>query len=83
MTKKYYTDPEMAKQLGISLSRLRAKLSEGCFLPPRIELPNSRTRLWSIAKFEKWLESYEKNSVSQVALRSKNQLRNRRLRRNQ
>ena len=36
---KYYTDKEVAGLLGISLGRLRNKLSAGQPLPPRIQPP--------------------------------------------
>ena len=53
--KKYYTDKEVAGLLGISLGRLRNKLSAGQPLPPRIQPPGCRNRLWSREAVYDWL----------------------------
>jgi len=39
----YYTDQDIARLLGISLGRLRNKLTAGNPLPPRIGKPNNLT----------------------------------------
>ena len=52
---KYYTDDEIAILLGISLGRLRNKLSAGHPLPPRIQPPGCRNRLWSCEAVHEWL----------------------------
>ena len=41
----YYTDEDIAQLLGISLGRLRNKLTAGSPLPPRIQPPGCRNRL--------------------------------------
>ncbi|MDJ0871373.1 MAG: hypothetical protein QNJ87_06365 [Gammaproteobacteria bacterium] len=41
----YYTDQDIARLLGISLGRLRNKLTAGSPLPPRIQPPGCRNRL--------------------------------------
>jgi len=43
---RYYTDTEIAGLLGITLGRLRNKLCAGSPLPPRIQPPGFRNRLW-------------------------------------
>lgn len=43
---KYYTDDQIAGLLAISLGRFRNKLCVGNPLPPRIEPPDFRNRLW-------------------------------------
>jgi hypothetical protein len=43
--RRYYTDKELAGLLGISLGRLRNKLSAGQSLPPRIQPPVAATGL--------------------------------------
>ena len=55
---KYYTDREVAGLLGISLGRLRNKLSAGQPLPPRIQLPGCRNRLWSCEAVHNWLAQF-------------------------
>ena len=54
----YYTDEEMARLLGISLGRLRNKLTAGNPLPPRIQPPGCRHRLWPCKAVHEWLEQY-------------------------
>lgn len=54
----YYTDQEMAQLLGISLGRLRNKLTTGSPLPPRIQPPGCRTRLWPREAVHAWLEQF-------------------------
>ncbi len=55
---KYYTDNEAAGLLGISLGRLRNKLSAGQPLPPRIQPPGCRNRLWSRQAVHDWLAQF-------------------------
>ncbi len=55
---KYYTDKEVAGLLGISLGRLRNKLSAGQPLPPRIQPPGCRNRLWSCEAVHDWLGQF-------------------------
>ena len=54
----YYTDREIADLLGISLGRLRNKLCAGQVLPPRIQPPGCRNRLWSREAVHRWLEQF-------------------------
>jgi hypothetical protein len=55
---KYYTDTEIAGLLGISLGRLRNKLCAGSPLPPRIQPPGCRNRLWLCQAVHDWLEQF-------------------------
>ncbi|MCU7838978.1 MAG: hypothetical protein KZQ94_06335 [Candidatus Thiodiazotropha sp. (ex Troendleina suluensis)] len=55
---KYYTDNEIAGLLGISLGRLRNKLSAGQPLPPRIQPPGCRNRLWPSQAVHEWLAQF-------------------------
>jgi hypothetical protein len=55
---KYYTDTEIAGLLGISLGRLRNKLCAGSPLPPRIQPPGCRHRLWPCRAVHDWLEQF-------------------------
>lgn len=55
---KYYTDDEIAGLLGISLARLRNKLCAGNPLPPRIQPPGCRNRLWPCRAVHDWLEQF-------------------------
>jgi predicted DNA-binding transcriptional regulator AlpA len=60
MDKTYLSDAEAAQKLGISLSRLRSRIHEGAPLPPRIEVPNSRIRLWDLEDIQNWLDQHKK-----------------------
>jgi len=55
---KYYTDIEIAGLLGISLGRLRNKLCAGSPLPPRIQPPGCRNRLWPCQAVHDWLAQF-------------------------
>ena len=55
---RYYTDTEIAGLLGISLGRLRNKLCAGSPLPPRIQPPGYRNRLWPCQAVHDWLEQF-------------------------
>jgi len=55
---RYYTDKEVAGLLGISLGRLRNKLSAGQPLPPRIQPPGCRNRLWCCEAVHDWLAQF-------------------------
>ncbi len=54
----YYTDQDIARLLGILLGRLRNKLTAGSPLPPRIQPPGCRNRLWPKAAVHAWLEQF-------------------------
>ena len=54
----YYTDIEIARLLGISVGRLRNKLTAGDPLPPRIQPPGCRHRLWPRNAVHAWLERF-------------------------
>ncbi len=59
----YYTDQDIAQLLGISLGRLRNKLTAGKPLPPRIQPPGCRHRLWPKEAVYAWLEQFLVMSV--------------------
>ena len=54
----YYTDRDVARLLGISIGRLRNKLTAGSPLPPRIQPPGCRRRLWSREAVHSWLDRF-------------------------
>lgn len=54
----FFNDNELAKLLGISVKALRNKLCAGHTLPPRIQPPGCKTRLWPKAGVYKWLDKY-------------------------
>jgi hypothetical protein len=54
----YYTDKDVAQLLGVSLGRLRNKLTAGNPLPPRIQPPGCRKRLWECKAVHAWLERF-------------------------
>ena len=55
---RYYSDNDIARMLGISLGRLRNKLSAGSPLPPRIQPPGCRHRLWPHQAVHDWLAQF-------------------------
>lgn len=61
----YYEDAQVAELLGISVGRLRNKLTAGSPLPPRIQPPGSRHRLWPRQAVHDWLEQFLVTSVDQ------------------
>lgn len=63
---KYYTDTEIARLLGISLGRLRNKLCAGSPLPPRIQPPGCRHRLWPCRGVHDWLEQFTVTGTDSV-----------------
>ena len=74
---KYYTDSEIARLLGISLGRLRNKLCAGSPLPPRIQPPGCRTRLWPSQAVHDWLEQFTVTVAGPVTLHSEPRRRGR------
>ena len=63
----YYTDQDIAQLLGISIGRLRNKLTAGSPLPPRIQPPGCRNRLWPREAVHNWLEQFLVASVDEPA----------------
>ena len=61
----YYTDQDIAHLLGVSIGRLRNKLSAGSPLPPRIQPPGCRSRLWPREAVHAWLEQFLITSVDE------------------
>ena len=59
----YYDDAEVAAILGISVSRLRNKISAGESLPPRFQPAGVRKRLWPRQDFDAWLRRFEHSEV--------------------
>ena len=65
----YYRDSEVAELLGISVGRLRNKLTAGSPLPPRIQPPGCRNRLWPREAVHAWLEQFLVTSVEELRVR--------------
>ena len=55
---KYYTDANVAALLGVTVARLRNKVCAGDPLPPRIQPPGCRQRLWPRNEVHAWLDRY-------------------------
>ena len=55
---EYYDDVEIATLLGISIGRLRNKISAGDPLPPRVRPAGSRKRLWPRQSVHEWLRQF-------------------------
>jgi hypothetical protein len=73
----YYTDDEVADLLCISLDRLRNKLCAGDPLPPRIEPPGCRHRLWPLQAVHEWLEEFTIRAAEQQSVGSERDRRGR------
>ena len=73
----YYSDDEVADLLGISLGRLRNKLCAGNPLPPRIEPPGCRHRLWPCKAVHEWLKKFTVSVVEQSRIGSEHRSRGR------
>lgn len=71
MSEQYYTDPEVAKLLSISLSRLRTKICRGNPLPPSIKVPGSRTRLWEKNDVHNWLDQFKQDASNDIVKKSR------------
>lgn len=54
----YYTGSDIACLLGISLGRLRNKLCADSPLPPRIQPPGCRKRMWLRSAVHEWLAQF-------------------------
>jgi len=59
MSETYGDDDDVCALLRISKSRLRAKISANESLPPRIQIPESRVRLWRMSEVYNWLNKFE------------------------
>lgn len=64
---KYYTDTDVAQLLGITIGRLRNKLTTGCPLPPRIQPPGCRNRLWPRVAVHAWLDQFTITVANRIA----------------
>ena len=64
MNNHYYNDTEIAELLGISVSRLRGKIYSGEPLPPRIEIPGSRIRIWNREDVHRWINQFQKQDAA-------------------
>ncbi len=62
----YYNDADVARLLGISIGRLRNKLVAGNPLPPRIQPPGCRQRLWLRSAVHEWLEQFTITATEHV-----------------
>jgi len=75
MSKTYGSDDDVSRKLKISKSRLRAKLSADQPLPPRIQVPSSRVRLWDMDEVDEWLKSFEvredKNGLGCIVMKKR------------
>lgn len=58
MKAKFLTDSDLAQLLGISIGRLRNKIVNGDALPPRLQIPGAKNRLWPADAVEEWLQQF-------------------------
>lgn len=56
--RQYYDDAKVAALLGVSVGRLRNKLSAGDPLPPRIKPDGCRRRIWPSIAVHEWLDQF-------------------------
>ncbi len=64
LERTYYDDAEVAALLGVSVGRLRNKLSAGDPLPPRIKPGGCRRRIWPSIAVHEWLHQFERGDNS-------------------
>ncbi len=62
MGERYFRDEDVANLLGISVSRLRVKITYGEPLPDRIQAPGCKHRLWLKQKVFDWLDRHSVSS---------------------
>ncbi len=60
---EYYDDVEIAALLGISVGRLRNKISAGDPLPPRVRPVGCHKRLWPRQPVHEWLRRFGEQGV--------------------
>ena len=65
----FMDDVEVANLFGISIKALRNKLSSGDMLPPRIQPPGCKTRLWPRNDVYDWLKKYTISSSDSHSIR--------------
>ena len=61
--REYYDDADIAKLLGISVGRLRNKISAGEPLPPRVRPDGCHKRLWPRESVHEWLRQFRGQGV--------------------
>ena len=59
---EYYDDVDIAALLGISVGRLRNKISAGDPLPPRVRPLGCQKRLWPRQPVHEWLRQFGEQS---------------------
>jgi len=69
MKRIYLSDKDVADLLGVSIGRLRNKIVAGDILPPRIEIPGSRRRLWPKDEVYGWINQFSISSSRDVDTR--------------
>ena len=61
---EYYDDVQIATLLGISVGRLRNKISAGDPLPPRVRPVGCHKRLWPRQSVHEWLKKAGQQQAS-------------------
>jgi len=54
---KYWDETKLAEVLRMSVGTVRNRYSQGLAMPPYIQLPGSRVRLWKGEAVHAWLDS--------------------------
>ena len=67
MTQEYLSDPFVADLLGMTVKALRNKVARGDPLPPFIQPPGMRVRLWPRDGLDQWMASHIAAPVSATA----------------
>ena len=63
MNRQYYEDAEVAALLGVTVGRLRNKLSAGDPLPPRIKPDGCRRRIWPSDAVHEWMNKFVADDI--------------------
>lgn len=52
------SDKDVAGLLGISVDRLQKRIQAGEIVPPYIQVPGSRSRIWDMDDVDTWLREF-------------------------
>ena len=61
------SDRDVAEILGISDTRLKARISAGAPMPPFMKVPGSKFRRWDLDQVEAWMAAFTVSANANVA----------------
>jgi len=60
------SDHDVADLLGISIDRLQKRIQGGELVPPYIQVPGAKSRIWDMDEVETWLKSFRRTPLTLV-----------------